>query len=92
MEADADAWGITIEDVQRDPAPSLWPEQVTAWNVFAACSTQWRVIAGQAAVIHQGIDYAALESVMRMHAVGDTLTVFSQVRSIEAGALEVINR
>ena len=40
----------------------LLPENHKAWELFCACSTQWRVgMAGPT-----GLDYPAVESVMRM--------------------------
>ena len=48
-----------------------------------ACATQWRLrpMGGV-----QGIDYSALESVMRMMGVKRRADVFRQVRLIERGA------
>lgn len=42
--------------------------------------------------IHQGIDYTALESVMRMRGIEDQAASFEQIRLIESGALGVINK
>lgn len=91
IESDAQALGVAAPKIENDPAPTVWTTQITAWHVFVACATQWRIVAGQAAVVHQGIDYGALEAVMRMHGVEDMTAVFGQVQAIEAGALEVIN-
>lgn len=57
-----------------------WP----AWLVFGACSTQWR-LAPMGGV--QGLDYPALESVMRMMTVKNRPEMFHKVRLIERGAL-----
>ncbi|WIX35064.1 DUF1799 domain-containing protein [Salinicola sp. JS01] len=76
----------------RNNDTQLWPEHREAYEIFGACATQWRVIAGVGNAIHQGIDYTALESVMRMRGVEDTAARFEQIRHIEAGALGVINK
>lgn len=59
--------------------------------MFLACRTQWRVIAGMGGVQYQGLDYAALESIMRMKGVDDPGAVLDQVQHIETGALEAFN-
>jgi hypothetical protein len=93
LESDAAAWGITLEERQREAGNvDIWPEHVTAWNVFAACSTQWRIIAGPASLFQQGLEYTAVESVMRMHDVEDQGECLGQVQHIERGALAVLNK
>ena len=85
--------GVRIKDrYARASDIELWPAHREAFELFAACATQWRVIAGMAGVHHQGIDYPALESVMRMKGVDDQPTRFEQIQHIEAGALGVINK
>lgn len=69
----------------------MWAEHWQALSVFLACRTQWRVIAGMGGVQYQGLDYGALESIMRMKGVDDTAAVLDQVQHIEAGALEGLN-
>ncbi|XNS32350.1 DUF1799 domain-containing protein [Halomonas cupida] len=71
----------------------VWPEHWRALQVFLDCGTQWRLMpVGMGGVFFQGLDYSALEAVMRMHAVDDTAAMLRQVQAIERGALEVINR
>ncbi|RTR02055.1 hypothetical protein EKG36_13090 [Halomonas nitroreducens] len=69
----------------------MWEEHWPALRVFLACRTQWRVIAGMGGAVHQGLDYPALESVMRMQGVEDAAAMLEQVQQLEGGALEVIN-
>ncbi|UBU50403.1 DUF1799 domain-containing protein [Cobetia amphilecti] len=69
----------------------LWEEHLTALDVFLSCRTQWRVISGMSGAHHQGLDYSALESVMRMKAIEDPGGTLVQIQHIEAGALEVMN-
>jgi len=64
------------------------PENWQAFEVFMACQTQWQYAGlGQAV----GIQYAALESVMRMMAIEDMPETFQKVRLIEQGALQQIS-
>lgn len=69
----------------------MWEEHWEALQVFFACRTQWRIIAGMAGAQHQGLDYPAVESVMRMRGVTDTAQMLEQLQYIEAGALEALN-
>ncbi|WP_336606095.1 DUF1799 domain-containing protein [Chromohalobacter sp. TMW 2.2271] len=85
--------GIKIKErYARANDTELWPEHREAFETFCACATQWRVIAGMGGAIHQGIDYTALESVMRMRGIEDQAASFEQIRLIESGALGVINK
>ncbi|MBW5802049.1 DUF1799 domain-containing protein [Halomonas elongata] len=66
----------------------VWPEHLTALEVFISCAEQWRVIAGFGVIRYQGIDAAALQATMTMLGVEDTRETLLQVREIQAGALE----
>jgi len=56
--------------IADEPADvELSPDEWRAWEVFDSMWTNWRVIAGLSNVHYQGIDYAALEAVMRFHNV-----------------------
>lgn len=71
----------------------VWIENKPALDVFLSCQTQWRVIAGVGACIYQGLDYAALNSVIdRKVKRKRREQVFDDVRLIEAGALTELNR
>ena len=84
--------GITADQptVKAAPVP-VWSEHVEAFEVFLACSGQWRVVTGMAGAFHQGIDAAALAATMAMLEVADRRRCLYQIRQIEAGALEVLN-
>lgn len=93
LESDATAWGIELTERDREAGSvDLWPEHIEAWNVFAACSTQWRIIAGPSSLFQQGLDYIAVESVMRMRGVTAQTDCFGQIQCIERGALEILNQ
>lgn len=57
--------------------------------MFLACSTQWR-IAPMGGIT--GLDYAAVESVMRMMRIKGRAEVFEGLRVMENAALAEISR
>lgn len=57
-------------------------------QVFVACDTQWRHVGMTG--ITTGLDYPALEAVMRMMAIDDTRDTFERIRTMESGALEAL--
>lgn len=54
--------------VGREPEYLLWPEHVPVVKLFASCLSQWRVAVGLGGSSVLGLDYAAVESVLRMTA------------------------
>jgi hypothetical protein len=80
---------LTLEEASG-PGVEVWPDNLQAVNVFIAMATQWRV--GPAGAV--GLDYAALEPVMRMTGVppGDVADVFGGVRIMEDAALEAMRK
>lgn len=70
----------------------VWAEHWPALEVFIACRTQWRVAAGAGGLVYLGLDYPALESVMRMRGIEDPAETLGHIQQMEAGALEVINQ
>lgn len=84
--------GVRVsDDYARSQRLELWDEHLEAWELFLAVQTQWRIIAGLGGARYQGIDYTALESVMRMRGVADQGSRLDEVRHIEAGALAEMN-
>lgn len=67
------------------------PDNWKAFKVFEACRTQWRISTGVGSVIYQGLDYAAVVAVINAMGIKKSSLVFNQVRTIEYGALSVIN-
>lgn len=57
-------------------------------EVFLACATQWRLDASGAPI---GLDYPALETVMRMLGTDDVRQTFADVQVMEAEALQVFS-
>lgn len=78
--------------VPAEPQPfELWEEHATAFGVFRACRTQWRIVAGMGGAHYQGLDYTAMESVMRMQGIEPSAELLEQIQHIEAGAVGVMN-
>lgn len=85
--------GISLPARQVKPEPvEIWAEHAEAFDVFCACSSQWRIVAGMAGFFHQGVEATALAATMDMLGVADRRRCLQQVRQIEAGALEILNR
>lgn len=87
---DLKSFGLDEElaDPERDDF-ELFPENWPAFCVFVGCSTQWRMSDGQPV----GLDYPAVESVMRVYGVDDARENFERIRILESAALaEFIKR
>ena len=68
----------------------LYPENLKAWNVFNACSTQWHV--GMAG--YTGLDYTVVEAVLRLQRIKPKHhpDIFWRVQCIERGALSEMEK
>lgn len=92
---DLAAFGAEPEEVAR-AAPAtpahyeVWPENWEAVLAFIACGTQWRRLA-VAPYRLAGLDYAALEAVLRLRRVKDRRDVFERVRVLEQAVLQQQN-
>lgn len=80
----------------EDPAGDrveVWDDLWNAFAIFRACATQWRVVATPHALVHCGLDYPAVEVVMRrlLPAGADAGAVFADVMAMEAAALPILN-
>jgi len=84
---DLAALGLS-EMVEGNQDFEVFAENWHALEVFTACQTQWNY-AGMGSPV--GINYNALESVMRMMNIDDHNQCFEQVRFIEQGALQQIS-
>lgn len=95
LESDAAAFGITLQAVEKYLEPDeveIWPEHLEAWEVFGTCDNQWRVITGMGGIHHQGLDLGSVKAAMELCEVKDQRTCIAQVRAIESGARQVLNR
>ncbi|MGH7163696.1 MAG: DUF1799 domain-containing protein [Planctomycetota bacterium] len=67
------------------PQPALLPENVEAVRTFVRLGTQWRRgPTGRPT----GLDYGAVESVLRFEAVDDQATVFRKIQTLEFAVVE----
>ncbi|RWR26829.1 hypothetical protein D2T29_19615 [Sinirhodobacter populi] len=71
----------------------LWARHWPALTAFFAVSTQWRVTGvGLGGILTQGLDYTAMRAGLDMAGIEITPKLFAQIREIEIGALEHLNR
>lgn len=87
--------GIQLPAEQAEPEKiEVWAEHVEAFDLFIACSSQWRIVAGMSGVFYQGLDASALAATMNMLGIeqGHRRERLQQVRQIESGALEMMNK
>lgn len=70
---------------------AIWQDNVAALEVFLACRSQWRILAGFDRAVYLGLDYAALEVVMRLLKVPDPAAMFNDIQAMEQAALAVFN-
>ncbi|GAA3704367.1 hypothetical protein GCM10022421_08980 [Oceanisphaera sediminis] len=95
LDADLAVLGIQLDARHTEPEKTeLWAEHIEAFELFAACSSQWRIVAGMGGAFYQGLDAAALAATMDMLGIeqGHRRERLQQVRQIESGALEVLNK
>ena len=59
---------------------------------FLAVATQWRVVSGAAGLVVTGLDYAGARAGMKGMGIEITPSLWGDVRIIEAGALQEMNR
>lgn len=81
---------------ERPPEPDpehfyVHPSNWTAFQIFEACRTQWRLVVGMSGVLYQGLEYPSVMAVITAWGVKNPRKVFRQVRLLEIGALSVIN-
>ena len=99
MERLADAarvFGLTIETHDAVHEDGLWEEHLPGWQAWCAVSSQWRTIPlsgpGGAKVIWVGLDYGAAHAALGLAGLTVTPETWADVRAIERGAIEELNR
>ena len=83
--------GAPPEVIEKKCGTDVFEVDYQNWDalrVFQSCATQWRVIAHMSGVIYQGLEYTAVESVMRMLRIKKPHKSFLSVQFIERGYLE----
>jgi len=76
------------------PAFELWPEHISAFEVFGACLRQWRIITvGMGGAYYQGLDLSAVDVAMRRLGVpvAQEREVLLQVLVMESEGVDVMN-
>lgn len=84
--------GVAIDlpaSATRPDPFGVWPENWAAVRAFLVCETQWRVIAGQGPLIWLGLDYTAVDAVLRRQFPDAPPEVFEDIRTMEAEAIAV---
>lgn len=72
----------------------IWPCNWPAVQVFVACATQWRWLLAATQALRVGLEYTAVEAVMRMQRVParERPAVLARVQVMERAALQVWER
>ena len=83
-----------LEDPREEERFEVWPENWPVVALFLDCIGQWRVAGGFAGMRYIGLDYSAVEAVMRLREVAraDRGELFAGLRVMEAAALKALNR
>lgn len=71
----------------------VWEDNWDTVGFFCGLKTQWTYVGTMATVQRVGLDYAGVESAMRMTRIAsrDRAALFDDIRLMEAAALEVWN-
>ena len=88
--SDAALFGITGFDDSPADDEGLWAAHLPAFLAFLAICTQWRVVAGDAGLIHTGLDYAAADAGLRRAGIETTPDLWADLQAIETGALAAL--
>ena len=83
--------GVDVQSLEAldDREFPVLPENWDAVLAFLRCATQWRY-AGMTGV-RTGLDYTAVDVVVRRSGLANPDAVFGQIQTIESGALEALN-
>ncbi|MEN9671433.1 MAG: hypothetical protein RL018_1710 [Pseudomonadota bacterium] len=91
---EAAEWLAQINPVIEKQDFEVLPENLMAVQVFLAMQTNWRVIAGMAGIVWQGLDYSALPAVFQLMAIPKKQhpALFQDLRLMEAEAVPILNK
>lgn len=86
--------GVVIEDqAAAPPAPEAFevlPPNADALDAWLSCQTQWRVAAGMGGMVWLGLDYSAVDVVLRRMKLADPDAVMADLQVMEGAALKVL--
>jgi hypothetical protein len=93
------AAGASPQDIEqalasrRPPEHEVWPENWATWRTWLELATQWRLVAGVAGVIHQGIEFASVPLALELAGVtaDERPDVLRGLKDMEQAALAVFN-
>lgn len=75
-----------------EAAVEVWDVNWKAFCLFRACATQWHHVTLPGALLYTGLDYVAVEVVMRRLAPGaDHDALFADVMWMEGQVLPILN-
>jgi Phage related hypothetical protein (DUF1799) len=85
------AMGVDVPDdaVTEAAEYKVWAPNWPAVTAFLGSSTQWRMLVGPERLIWTGLDYAAVDVVLRRGGYEDD--VLADLMVMESAALEVLN-
>lgn len=90
------ALGVALDGMAAEPADGaieVWDVHWTAFEIFRACGTQWRVAIGGTTILHLGLDYPGVAVVMDrlLPADAEQARVFADLQVMEAAAQPILN-
>ncbi|WP_349295234.1 DUF1799 domain-containing protein (plasmid) [Thioclava sp. 'Guangxiensis'] len=85
--ADFRNMGLDLPDhvPREEDAFQIWPENWSALNAWLSCETQWRLSSSSGGISYLGLDYIAVDVVMRRLKFEDE--VFADLQEMERAAL-----
>jgi len=83
-------FGIDVTQPEQEDFP-VWQDCWEALKLFLSLSTQWKYLVTMEAAYRMGLDYPAVESVMRILRVKDKAEMFELIQVMERAALDVFN-
>ncbi|WP_353428767.1 DUF1799 domain-containing protein [Paracoccus denitrificans] len=66
------------------------PPNADAIDAWLACQTQWRIAAGMGGIAYLGLDYGAVDVVLRRMRFADPDAVLADLLVMEGAALKVL--
>ena len=92
LAADFAAMGVMVEGGQcrtTEDDFEVWPENWDSIMAWVACETQWRALTGLCGLFWLGLDYPAVDVVLRRREA--PAIVFNDLQHMERAALAVLN-
>lgn len=84
---------VIVDRPAAPPATEVFevlPPNGDALDAWLACQTQWRIAAGASGIVYLGLDYGAVDVVLRRMRFADPDAVFADLMVMEGAALKVL--